>query len=66
MTIVSSEEKIFLNHIKDLASASYNQNRYAFSEYLSLEEQALIDTIRSEIKHVNYDFLLDMNAAKGR
>lgn len=53
---MQEEDKVFLNRIKDLANISYTQNRYSFSNFLSVDEQALIDTIRSEIKHVDYEF----------
>ena len=53
---MSDEDKLFINKIKDLAQSSYNQNRYTFTPFLTVEEQALVDTIRSEIKHVDYRF----------
>lgn len=53
---MADEEKIFINRIKDLANSTYNQNRYNFSSFLSPDEQGLVDSIRSEIKHVDYDF----------
>lgn len=55
MSVNLNEDKIFTNHIKDLANASYNQNRYAFSEFLTPEEQGLVDSIRADIKHVDYE-----------
>ena len=53
---MTDDEKLLLNRIKDLAEATYTQNRYSFSQFLTVEEQTLIYSIRNEIKHVDYDF----------
>ena len=53
---MNDEDKLLVSRIMDLARASYNQNRYTFSWFLSLDEQALVDTLRSELKHVDHDF----------
>lgn len=53
---MNDEEKLFINRIKDLAKASYTQNRYTFSSFLTLDEQALVDTIRPDIRHVDYSY----------
>lgn len=53
---MTEDEKLLLNRIKDLADATYNQSRYSFSQFLTVEEQTLIYSIRNEIKHVHYDF----------
>ena len=53
---MKDEEKIFINRIQDLAKASYNQNRYTFSAFLTVDEQSLIDQISSELRFVKYEF----------
>ena len=53
---MNDDEKLLISRIKDLANATYNQNRYSFTNFLTIDEQAVIDTIRSEIKHVDYSF----------
>lgn len=53
---MNNDDKIFLNHIKDLADTAYNQNRYTFSNFLTVDEQAMIDTIRPEIKYIHSEF----------
>lgn len=53
---MNSEEKLLISRIKDLAEASYSQNRYTFSHFLTPEELAIVDSMRSELKHVDYDF----------
>lgn len=53
---MTEDEKLLLNRIKDLAEATYTQNRYSFSQFLTVEEQTLIYSIRNELKHVDYDF----------
>lgn len=53
---MNDEEKLFINRIKDLAKASYTQNRYTFTNFLTPDEQTLVDAIRPEIKHVDYDY----------
>ena len=50
MTISEFEIK----RIKDLAEASYSQNRYTFTKFLSAEELSLVDQIKSDIKYVDY------------
>ena len=52
---MQEQDRIFTNRIMDLAKASYTQNRYTFSNFLSLDEQALVDTIASDIKYVPRD-----------
>jgi len=54
--LMQEEDKLFLNRIKDLAEGSYTQNRYTFTQFLTVEEQALVESIRADIKHVDYDF----------
>lgn len=53
---MTDDESLFLNRIKDLARACYTQNRYSFSNFLSMEEQSFILTHQSEINYVDYDF----------
>lgn len=53
---MNDEEKLLINRIKDLANSSYNQNRYTFSQFLTVEEQGIVESIRVEIKHVAYEF----------
>lgn len=43
-----------IKRIKDLAEASYKQNRYTFTKFLSADELTLVDQIRVDIKHVDY------------
>ena len=43
-----------IKRIKDLAQASYTQNRYTFTKFLSADELTLVDQIKSELKHVDY------------
>jgi len=50
MTISEFEIK----RIKDLAEASYSQNRYTFTKFLSAEELSLVDQIKSDIKYVDF------------
>ena len=52
---MGDEDKIFTNRIMDLAKLSYNQNRYTFSNFLSVEEQALIDGMASELRFVSHE-----------
>ncbi len=51
---MNNDDKFFLNRIQDLAKASYTQNRYTFSTFLSLDEQSLVDQIASEISYAHY------------
>lgn len=53
---MNDEEKLFTSRIMDLAKASYNQNRYTFSWFLTPEEQMTVDSLRSELKHLDYDY----------
>lgn len=53
---MKNEDTILINRIKDLAKASFSQNRYTFSNFLTLEEQALIYSNRSEINYIDFDF----------
>ena len=43
-----------IKRIKDLAQASYTQNRYTFTKFLSADELTLVDQIRADLKHVDY------------
>jgi len=51
---LQSDDRIFINRIKDLANVAYTQNRYTFSHFLTPDEQLLIDSIEPEIKHVKH------------
>lgn len=53
---MNDEEKLLINRIKDLCESSYTQNRYTFSQFLTVEEQAAIEQISSEIRHADYEF----------
>jgi len=52
---MKDEDKIFLNRIMDLAKASFNQSRYTFSTFLTVDEQMLIDQAASDFKFVSYE-----------
>jgi len=52
---MQDDEKIFLNRIMDLAKASYSQNRYTFSTFLTVDEQSLIDRNASELRFAGYE-----------
>jgi len=52
---MQDDEKLFINRILDLAKASFTQNRYTFSNFLTLDEQALVDSIASEISYLPHE-----------
>ena len=52
---MNTDDRIFINRIKDLANVTYTQNRYTFSHFLTLDEQGIIDQIEPEIKHVPHE-----------
>lgn len=52
---MNTDDRIFINRIKDLANVTYTQNRYTFSHFLTIDEQGLIDQIESEIRHVPHE-----------
>ena len=51
---MSDEDKILKNRIMDLAKSSYNQNRYTFTSFLSIDELLIVDQMSSELKFVDY------------
>ena len=53
---MKNEDTIFINRIKDLAKTSYNQNRYTFSNFLTVEEQALVEAEGDEISYCPFAF----------
>lgn len=52
---MNNDDLLFINRIKDLANASYTQNRFTFSNFLTIEEQTIIHSISSEIKFVKHE-----------
>lgn len=51
---MNDEDKIFINRIMDLAKSSYNQNRYTFTGFLSIDEQMIVDKMAKDLKFVDY------------
>lgn len=49
-----NETEFEIKRIKDLAQASYTQNRYTFTKFLSADELTVVDQIRADLKHVDY------------
>jgi len=52
---MNEDDRLLINRIKDLANISYNQNRFTFSNFLTIDEQMTIDAISSELKYVEYE-----------
>lgn len=53
---MKNDELLFINRIKDLAKTAYNQNRYTFSNFLTVEEQTIIESQKSEISYCPYEY----------
>jgi RNA-binding protein YlmH len=52
--IKMTDDQILKARLKDLAKTSYNQNIYTYSNFLSMEEQALLDDIRDDISYIKH------------
>lgn len=50
-----NEEQILKARLKDLASKSYKQNIYTYSNFLNPAELAILDELREELSYVNFD-----------
>lgn len=48
------ETSVLVARIKELAKASYQQNRYTFSNFLSASDLVVLDDLRSELSYVKY------------
>ncbi len=52
---LNKEDEQIIKRILDLAKTSYNQNRYTFSHFLTVDEQGLVDTNAKELSYVHYE-----------
>lgn len=51
---MTDEDRLFVNRIKDLANISYNQNRFTFSNFLTIDELMLFESVSQELKFVEH------------
>ncbi len=49
-----NDEDLLRSRIKDLADKSYKQNIYTYSGFLTPAELSIVDELRGELKHVDY------------
>lgn len=50
-----NEEEVLKSRIKDLANKSYKQNIYTYSGFLTPTELSLVDELKPELGHVDYE-----------
>ena len=50
-----NDEDLLKSRLKDLANKSYKQNIYTYSGFLTPGELALLDELKAEISHVDYE-----------